>query len=271
MDADGNLFGTTPSGGAYGAGTVFEIAKGTSTIQTIASFNGSDGSYPRGGITVDATDDLYGTTASGGANNDGTVFEIAKGSASIRTLSSFNGANGASPYAAVTLDAAGDIFGTTFSGGSSGNGTVFEIANGGAGLQTIASFNGNNGAYPFGGITLDASGNLYGTTEAGGSSNQGTVFVIPKGTNTISTVASFNGANGTAPFAGITLDSSGNFFGTTLGGGSYQNGTVFEIAQGSSSIRTLASFNGANGDRIYGGVTTDSSGNLYGTANEGGP
>ena len=149
-DAAGDLFGTASAGGASGDGTVFEIAKTggryASTPATLVSFNGDNGSEPAeaAGLIADAAGDLFGTTAVGGANNDGTVFEIAKtgGSYTLKTLVSFNLDDGAFPEAGLVADAAGDLFGTTQDGGGEA-GTVFELVKIGGGytLKTLASFN----------------------------------------------------------------------------------------------------------------------------------
>ena len=117
-DAAGDLFGTTTSGGAYGDGTVFEIKAGTGNVTTLANFDGSNGADSYGALSADAAGDLFGTTASGGAKGDGTVFEIWAGSGSITTLVNFDGDNGASPRSGLLIDAAGNIFGTTLSGGA---------------------------------------------------------------------------------------------------------------------------------------------------------
>jgi uncharacterized repeat protein (TIGR03803 family) len=265
LDASGNLYGTTSLNG-----TVFEIAKGSSTITTLASFrNAANGDDPMGGVTLDASGNLYGTTYDRGASNDGTVFEIAKGSGTITTLASFNGTNGANSYAGVTVDSNGNFYGTTVIGGPSNDGTVFEIVRGSGTITTLASFNGSTGGSEAG-LTLDASGNLYGTTYGGGPSGDGTVFEIARGTGIITTLASFNGANGATPKSGVTLDASGNLYGTTDRGGAGNVGTVFEIAKGSSTITALTSFNRTNGAHPDGGVILDATGNLYGTAAEGG-
>ena len=322
-DPAGDLFGTTHTGGAYGAGTVFEIPAGGGAIVTLASFNGADGVGPIAGITPDLAGNLYGVTSGGGAGNDGTVFEIAKGSRTIVTLASFNGANGKYPDARVTLDPAGNLYGTTEASATSiFFGTVFEIAAGSNTITTLATFNNSNGAspqsgvmvdsadnlygtagdpragpytvfeiaagsntittlasftpsyftglYPDPGVTLDAAGNLYGTTEAGGASNEGMVFEIARGSNTVTPVASFNGTNGEFPEAGVTLDSTGNLYGTTNFGGGNGFGTVFEIAAGSGTATALVSFPSTNGQTPRSLPLLDSAGNLYGTTCEGG-
>src|SRR5665213_3322839 len=220
----------------------------------------ASGANPQSTLAVDSIGNLYGTASRGGASGDGTIFEIAKGSGTITTLASFNGTNGANTEAGVTLDAAGDLYGTTDGGGDSNAGTVFEIAKGSGTITTLASFNFTNGANPSAGVALDASGNLYGTT------NEGTVFKIAKGSGTITTLI----ANGASILGGVTLDASGNLYGTTDIGGTSNDGTVFEIAKGLSTTRTLASFNGTNGQNPASELTLDASGNLYGTAINGG-
>jgi uncharacterized repeat protein (TIGR03803 family) len=324
FDASGNLFGTAYGGGASGDGTVFELANGSNTITALASFNGTNGQNPYAAVTLDGSGNIYGATRAGGANDFGTVFEVARGSTAITALASFSATGGAT-YGGVTLGASGDLFGTTSGppdgssplaggrvfeiaagstavatvaafdsiggtdphstvardgagdlfataeyGGANAMGTVFEIPKGSSALTTLASFNGINGAHPVAGVTLDTFENLFGTTEAGGSSGYGTVFEIAHGSNTITTLTSFNGTNGKTPYAGVTLDASGNLFGTTNAGGASGDGTLFEIARGSSQITTLVSFSGANGAFPQGGLTLDYAGNLFGTTGNGG-
>ena len=307
LDASGNLYGTTYEGGASSDGTVFEIASGSATITTVVTFNGSNGSGPLAGVTLDgsgnvygttyaggstlfeigsgsgtlttlasfgayelraavvldASGNLYGTTVSGGASADGTVFELATGSSTITTLCTFDGTNGRYP-SAVSLDGAGNLYGVTSAGGTAGEGTAFEIAQGSSAVSTVATFSGLNGSGPHSAPALDASGNLYGTTYAGGAAGVGAVFGIAKGSGVATTIASFNGANGSRPSAGVTLDASGDLFGTTSLGGAYNDGTVFEILEGSSAITTLASFNQTDGSSPAAAVTLDPAGNIYG-------
>src|SRR5208282_6292561 len=123
---------------------------------------------------------------------------------------------------------------------------------------------GTNGQNPWWGpLTLDSSGNLFGTTQFGGLYNDGTVFQIAKGSNSINTLASFNGTNGFWPLGSVTLDSNGNIYGTTSEGGINNAGTVFEIVKGSGVITTLALFSQVNGADSPFGMVADSDGNLY--------
>jgi uncharacterized repeat protein (TIGR03803 family) len=235
MDSRGNLYGTTYLGGASGDGTVFELAKGSDTIHTLASFTGTNGANPEAGLVMDSSGNLYGTTNLGGATNDGTVFELAKGSGTIQTLASFNGTNGANPSDSLIMDSSGNLFGTTVYGGASGDGTVFELAHGSDTIHTLASFNVANGANPSCALIMDSGGNLYGTTQDGGASGDGTVFELAHGTHTITTLASFNGTNGYNPAGGLIMDGSGDLYGATEGGGGLGEGTVFELSRASSS------------------------------------
>ena len=233
------------------------------SITTLFSFDGTHGAFPLAGLIADAAGDLFGTTqAGGGANNDGTVFEIVKtasGYANTPTvLFSFDGTHGAAPFAGLTADAAGNLFGTTSLGGAN-NGTVFEIvktASGYASTPTVLfSFDGNHGALPLAGLIADAAGNLFGTTLVGGAHDAGTVFEIVKTASgyasTPTVLFSFDGTHGARPEAGLIADAAGNLFGTTSLGGANDAGTVFEIvktASGYASTPTvLFSFDGTHG------------------------
>jgi uncharacterized repeat protein (TIGR03803 family) len=228
-DAAGNFYGTTLQGGANGVGTVFKVAADTHAISTLATFNTGNGGYPVAGLIADAAGNLYGTTNVGGANNDGTVFEISAETHALSTLVTFNGNNGAQPHAKLLADAAGNLYGTTFAGGASGYGTVFEIAAGTRALSTLVMFNSSNGANPEAGLIADADGNLYGTTQNGGAKNFGTAFEVAAGTHDISTMATFDFYNGANPLGCLLADAAGNLYGTTLADGPNGAGTVFEL------------------------------------------
>jgi len=248
------------------------------------TFDGTHGAYPNAGLIADANGNLFGTTAVGGPNDYGTVFEIVKtasGYASTPTvLVAFDGANGAEPFGALMADANGNLFGTTAFGGAPGGigyGTVFEIvktATGYASTHTIlARFDGGaNGASPFGALMADANGNLFGTTRDGGSSNLGTVFEILKTASgyvsTPTILASFDVTSGVNPTSGVIADANGNLFGTTTDG-VVNRGIVFEIlktAGGYASTPTvLFNFLYAEGGNPFAGLIADANGNLFGT------
>jgi uncharacterized repeat protein (TIGR03803 family) len=177
-------FTLSDTSSAYGVGTY-------DPPLTLATFSGTNGANPTGDLISDAAGYLFGTTFSGGADEDGTVFEIAKSTGELTTLATFTGANGANPFGSVTSDAAGDLFGTAALDGADGDGTVFEIAKSTGELTTLATFTGANGRLPFGTVIRDAAGDLFGTTEVGSGANEGTVFEIVKSTGALITLATF--------------------------------------------------------------------------------
>ena len=256
FDAAGNLYGTTSLGGtygwgqsSYGDGTVFELtpsADGTWTEKVLHSFgNGTDGINPGASLIFDATGDLYGTTTGGGIHDSGTVFELSPGQGggwTEKVLHSFNpnGADGASPAGSLIFDAAGNLYGTTSSGGAYGAGTAFELTRNQDGNweepPRLRHFGHDlDGLHPYANLIFDAAGNLYGTTWAGGGHNQGTVFELtPVGGGRWSEkqVHDFvygTGGDGQNPPAALIFDAAGHLYGTTYQGGTYNAGTVFEI------------------------------------------
>jgi len=256
FDAAGNLYGTTSSGGSYGAGTVFKLAPnadGSWTESVIYAFTGgSDGGNPVAGLILDSAGALYGTTEGGGDSGCqviyvgcGVVFKLtptADGSWSESVLYSFtpDGVSGAFPEAGLIFDGAGNLYGTTSGGGTGfcevnntwGCGTVFKLAPNADGSWTesvLYSFYGGypDGAFPQAGLVFDAAGNLYGTCPIEGSENWliGMVFELTPnsdGTWTESTIHIFypnwNGVRvGGEPYAGLIIDAAGNLYGTLSG------------------------------------------------------
>jgi uncharacterized repeat protein (TIGR03803 family) len=270
-DGAGNLYGTTGEGGASTYGTVFKLdASSNYALSTLTTFNGTNGREPYAALIADGSGNLYGTTSSGGNNNYGTVFRLnASSNYALSTLATFNGSNGRAPIAGLIADAAGNLYGTTVWGGAGGDyGTVFKIAaSSNYALSTLATFNYTNGRAVYGGLIADGAGNLYGTNYEGGASNFGTVFKLDASSNyAVSTLMTFNGANGSNPFAGLIADEAGNLYGTT-----YQIGRVFKLdASSNYALSTLATFNGINGMNPYAGLIADGAGNLYGTTYAGG-
>jgi len=252
LDAAGNLYGTTQYGGAYVAyGTVFQLApsaNGKWTEKVLHSFdsNGKDGYGPDASLILDAAGNLYGTTPAGGAYGSncnygcGTVFELvrrANGKWTEKLLHSFSesGKDGYGPVPGLIFDPAGNLYGTTYGGGAYGPGSAFELRPGTNGKwkeKVLHSFDfGRGGCIPYGGLILDAAGNLYGTTVDCGS-GLGTVFQLTPvaGGNWKGKVLhNFNGKDGGDPDASLILDGAGNLYGTSLGGGANGGGTVFEV------------------------------------------
>jgi uncharacterized repeat protein (TIGR03803 family) len=273
-DTEGNLYGTTGTGGTYNEGTVFEVtATGTETILHSFDENGTDGAYPAANLVRDAEGNLYATTVSGGIYTYyGTVFELAQ-SGTETVLHSFGaGSDGSVPLVGLVRDTKGNLYGTTYEGGAYGLGTVFEVTS--SGTETILhSFNNNglDGYFPSAALVLDGKGNLYGTTHVGGTYGYGAVFELtPSGTETILHNFDNNGIDGYGPDGGLVMDTKGNLYGTTEYGGAYTFGTVFELTP-SRTETVLHSFgSGSDGRNPVAGLVRDTQGNLYGTTEKGG-
>ena len=278
IDSAGNLYGTTEGGGTYVEGTVFKIdAAGTESILYSFGSNVNDGTAPMAGLIMDSAGNLYGTTFSGGANSYyGTVFKIsATGTETIlHSFGVITSGDGGTPKAGVIMDSAGNLYGTTWTGGGPNNdGAVFEIS--AAGTESVLysfPYGTNGNANPAASLIMDQAGNLYGTTIWGGANNMGTVFEI-SASGSESTLYSFGSSSTDAsdPEAPLIMDSDGNFYGTTDGGGAYNGGTVFKISAGGTES-VLYSFGSSVGDGVnpLAGLLMDGSGNLYGTTYAGG-
>ncbi len=272
IDVSGVLYGTTFSGGTYGAGTVFGVSAG-GIESVLYSFTGlSDGNEPGAGL-IDVNGVLYSTTPLGGKYDSGTVFEVTAGGTE-NVLYNFprSGKPGNSPRSDLVY-ANGILYGTTFFGGKNLVGTVFEMTTGGT-ETVLHTFNGTDGKFPYAGLVY-ANGVLYGTTSSGGQYNDGTVFEVTAN-GTYRVLHSFNGTDGEDPSADL-LYANGVLYGTTFEGGSgdcsgpgYDGcGTVFELGS-SGKEKVLYSFTGG----ADGGYPVSSlisvNGMLYGTTSAGG-
>lgn len=302
-DASGNLYGTTQFGGTFARGTVFELvnSSGSYMERVLYNFKGgsADGAGPVGGLVIDSSGNLYGTTTTGGASpisgtgsGPGTVFELVNtsGTDTEKVLHKFDGlSDGAFPQAGLVMDPSGNLYGTTL-------GTVFELVNSSGGFteKTIYSFTGlnNDGGRPYGRLVIDTAGNLYGTTSQGGNSTLSTCF--PSGCGTVFELVNSSGSftekviyifgsipgDGAFPHASLIMDAAGNLYCTTTGGVNSSCsaggcGTVFELVNSSGNYteKVLYRFAGpdigggksADGAAPWEGVLMDTAGNLYGT------
>ena len=273
LDTKGNLFGTTYAGGTdtncgsgNGCGTVFELAP-DGTLTTRHSFDGADGTFTYARIARSGRN-LYGTVFEGAAGY-GAVFGLTLKGVETELYEFQGGADGAYPKAGVIRDTQGNLYGETYGGGISGHGTLFEISAGGNETALYSFQGGTDGVKPSGGLIRDASGNFYGTTEQGGASGMGTVFMVtPGGTETV--LHSFaGGSDGASPRAGV-IRKGGKLYGTTYKGGASNDGTVFEIRLKGSAETVLYTFSGSDGQNPDCALVMDTSGNLYGTTFGGG-
>lgn len=314
-DAETNLYGTTLMGGPGSGweGTLFELspaADGSWTKTELVDFgqdHPGDGSRPAAAVVRDASGNFYGTTTLGGAfggmtgeRGHGTVWKWTPGNMLDSVLYSFTGgADGGILYSSLVFDSAGDLYGTTYAGGTGacndhyyiGCGTIFKLTPNpdGSWTQTILhDFTGGmDGANPYVGMIFDAAGNLYGTAYAGGTPDWncydpdprphfgcGTVFKLtpkPDGSWTEKVIHQFSGQQAWHPDGGLISDAAGNLYGTTLHGGAYRAGTVFKITarpHGRWTYTKLHSFKGQPAVHPYGALLLDKLGNLYGTTSD---
>ena len=246
FDSVGNIYGTTPYGGTFtcnfgepGCGTVFQLTSSGSgwTKTTLHNFAaGSDGAAPMEGVIVDRFGNLYGTAEAYGPDGHGIVFQLTpSGSGWTETViySFQDTSDGGGPIGGLVMDAAGNLYGTTADGGAGGGGTVFELSPSGGGwtFSVLASLSGVGFGGSHGSLAFDSAGNLYGTTWSDGAYAWGNVFKLThsSGQWTYTDLYDFtNGNDGAAPRAGVTLDSSGNIYGTAWGG-AFNSGVVWEI------------------------------------------
>jgi len=264
---DGNLYGTAPSGGSAGEGTVFRLAPG-GVPNVFTVFNYGNGADPLGALVQGSDGNFYGATEGGGSAGEGTAFRLSL-TGSVTSLCSFTGSNGAEPMAGLVQASDGNLYGTALYGGTDNFGAVFRVTTSGS-LSTVCSFTGTNGEEPISGLVQGMNGLLYGTTLYGGSFNAGTVFAVTM-TGSLTTLCSFNNADGTEPFGTLMQGIDGNFYGTTSSGGLNNLGTIFEVTPG-GALSTLYSFSGsADGSSPRGGLAPGPGGALYGTTFAGGP
>lgn len=293
FSSDGVLYTTTEFGGADASGTVVKLQPSPTACRSticpwtetvLYNFAGyGDGNKPIG-LVFDQAGNLYGTTSGGGAYHDGTAYELtpSQGGWTKTMLHSFGlDADGITPYRSVMIfDNAGNLYGTTYFGGTYNAGTVFELTPSGSGWteSVLYNFTGNgDGRFPYSGLILDQSGNLYGTTTDAGSSGGGTVFELsPSGGGwTYSVLYSLSGSIGDScgPAWALTMDTAGNLHDTTECGGAHAFGNVFKLTStgGIWTYTSLYDFTGGNDGYLpISGVAIDPSGSLYGTTYYGG-
>src|SRR4051812_17713328 len=262
------IHGKHPS--ATGAEAALTGSRSQATYTVLHEFTGgpNDGAGSGAEVTLDSAGNIYGTTDYGGSNGYGTIFKLAtNGTESL--LHSFGGTgDGTTPDGPVTIEANGDMVGTTIGGGSTGNGVIWKLAADST-YTVLHAFTSDEGNFLRGRLVEDKKGNFYGTALFGGANGDGTVFKYSAG-GKLSVLHTFNGNDGEFPEHGIVRDKSGNLYGVTAFGGTSDNGTVYKIAK-DGTFTTLHNFTGgADGGFIYGALAIDKDGNLYGNADDGG-
>jgi uncharacterized repeat protein (TIGR03803 family) len=243
-------------------------ARATYTVLHQFAGGTNDGAGSGAGVTLDSTGNIYGTTNYGGTNGYGTIFKLATNGAES-LLHSFGGTgDGDNPDGAVTIEANGDMIGTTIGGGSTGNGVIWKLAADGT-YTVLHAFTSDEGNFLRGRLVQDKKGNFYGTALFGGTTGDGTVFKYGAG-GKLTVLHTFSGPDGDLPEHGVVRDKAGNLYGVTAFGGDSDEGTIYKIAK-DGTFTTLHHFSGgSDGGFLYGGLAIDKDGNLYGSADDGG-
>jgi uncharacterized repeat protein (TIGR03803 family) len=281
LDGSGYLYGTASSGGPVDSGAVFKLKTDGTSFSVIHDFHNtsSEGLAPIAGLLLDGSGFLYGTATSGGSGSWGTVFKLKTDGSGYAVLHSFASGNsdGSNPNSSLVEDSTGFLYGTTLRGGPSNLGTVYKVKSDGTVFAVLHPFVGGtaDGSSPYSPLVLDASGFLYGTTNQGGVSNEGTIFKIKTDGTGFATIHSFGGglSDGAYPRSGLALDSSGMLYGTSVNGGATTlgQGTVFRLKTDGTGFKVLHAFSGGDGSYpFYAGVTLDGAGYLFGTTFNGG-
>jgi uncharacterized repeat protein (TIGR03803 family) len=281
-DNAGNLWDTTLYGGTkgdLGLGVVYKLtASGKETILHRFAGGPNDGEEPQTGFIQDKDGTFYGTTAAGGSGpygDCGTVFKMSQ-SGKVTILHSFVVTDGCQPIGGLVVDAAGNMYGVTSTGGSDGYGVVYKITKAGK-VTVLHSFAGQpDGAYPLGILAIDKAGNLYGTTPGGGDPNctteqQGCGIVFEIDTHGKEHILhSFLAPEGGLPYAGVVLDAAGNIYGSTSGFSTYNFGSIFKLDKQGNFTKLHDFTGGADGGFPFSAMTLDKSGTFYGTTYLGG-
>ncbi len=273
---DGNLYGTTQSGGTNFTGSVFRVTP-SGTITPLYSFcsqtDCTDGAYPIGGLMLGTDGNLYGTTAEGGTSDSGTVFRMST-SGALTTLHSFVSTEAAFPEGAPLQLPNGDLLGTSFEGGAANGGSIWQMTPSGV-VTVLYSFCSqsrcSDGADPVGSLMRASDNNFYGVTPFGGNNNLGVLYRISSA-GVFSKLHDFSGSDGAQPW-GTLLQSGAALYGTTAAGGSSTNcvggcGTIFKFT--TTGVSVLHSFDLTDGESPVAGLTLGTDGNLYGTTLLGG-
>jgi uncharacterized repeat protein (TIGR03803 family) len=274
-DNNGNIYGTTWLGGSgcepYGCGTVFKIDTAGAEVVLYNFAGESDGCNPSQGMILDGSGALFGTTLGCGSSGKGTIFTI-DSAGKFRVLHGFTGSDGSGPgNGYLTMDKSGNLYGVTQSGGHFDNGELYKLSKGGK-LTVLHSFRRDrdirDGYYPYGSVALDGAGNIYGTTNDGGSHFAGTIWKVAKnGKETI--LHSFDWSDGCRPLDGVTWGSNGNLYGVTNRCGASHQGALYELSA-KGKLTLLHSFNGPDGKYPIGEVLRTINGTLFGITAEGG-
>lgn len=274
QDAAGVLYGTAVFGGENGAGSVFKLDPDGDNFQVLHSFDVTDGDDPYAGLVLGGGF-LFGTASDGGTDSAGVIYKVDTNGANFAVIHHFDGGNdGENPFGALVQGPDTILYGVARNAGANGFGTVFSIDPGGQTFTVLHTFGSiaTDGANPYGGLLLASDGKLYGTTEKGhNGTGLGTVFRIDTDGSNFETLHTFTGGtDGQDPVAALYEMPDGFLYGTTLFGGSSNQGTVFKLRRDGANYQVVHAFSNAEGTDPRSGLIRIAGGLLYGTASGGG-
>lgn len=270
---NGKFYGVTYVGGTNFDGTIFSFDPSTKTYTKLYDFiSSSSGKNPFGGMVYVSGTILYGTCKAGGANNYGTLFSFDYSSNTFSLLTTFTHTNGREPRGNLLKASNGSVYGTTFYGGSSSGGTLFEYNPSTSTFTKRVDFTGTNGSYPYSGLIQSSTGKLWGVTTSGGSNGEGVIYEYTISNNTLTRRYSLSSStNGSYPYCDLIEAPNGDLYGTAPGGGANGQGTLFSFDTTSYSFTNEMSFNwGFNGRQPYASLMITPSGKIFGMTLEGG-
>ena len=262
---NGDLYGTAIYGGVHNKGTIFKVLN--SKVQVRYDFNSHTGPGPYS-LVEGPEGNFYGTTSFGGRNGYGSVFRAIRNNTDITTIHDFTYDDGSLPYGRLILGRDGNFYGTSYFGGSLGNGTIFRISPAGT-FTLLHSFTGSDGGNPSSGVIQGADGAFYGTTQVGGSQLLGVIYKTDDQGN-VTLLHSFNYSDGANPQASLIQVQSGELYGTSPQGGTFGNGTIFKITTDGVYTKLYDFIGEPDGKIPLSGLTQTPDGTIYGTTNQGG-
>jgi uncharacterized repeat protein (TIGR03803 family) len=274
-DSEGNVYGTTQSGGQYAGGTIYKFTT-AHALKVLHAFDASagDGAGPLQGLVRSSNGALFGAAAGGAISTNGSVFEINAAGNYITRYRFLSHGDGHCPFSSVAVDEKGFVYGTVVGNGFGGdpNGAVWKLSMQGKLTPLHVFTDDNDGQYPDQAPIIDSAGNLYGTMITKNRAEYaGAIWKIDTA-RVFTTIHQFAGkADGFGPNGPLMLNTDGNLYGTTASGGitntgQVGSGTVFRITP-SGQFKVIHTFNGADGSGPTGTLAHDSTGAIYGATN----
>ena len=269
--ANGKLYSMTNHGGSNFRGVIFSFDPGTSTYVNLKEFDFTNGGNPQGSLIQASNGKLYSMTYGGGSSSFGVIFSFDPVTSTYAKLRDFGtNSTGSNIQGGIVKSTAGELYGMTNSGGSSGFGVIFSFDPASSAYTKLIDFNNTNGRFPYGSLVQASNSKLYGMTRNGGNSDFGVIFSFDPATSTYVKLKDFDFTNGAYPYGSLVQASDGKLYGMTSSGGSSSNGVIFSFDPATATYVKLMDFDNSTGRIPYGSLVQASDGKLYGMTNSGG-